>query len=76
MSVTANKKNKSDKKNQSITIENRKAWHDFHIEDSMICGITLTSYPITSGIIKVIAVVRLLRRNKVAPRNDKGHVKI
>ena len=43
-----NKKNKSDKKNQSITIENRKARFDFHIEDSMVCGIALTGTEIKS----------------------------
>ena len=44
-----NKKSKSDKsKNQSITIANRKAWHDFHIEDSITCGIALTGTEIKS----------------------------
>ena len=44
-----NKKNKSDKlKNQSITIENRKAWHDFHIEDSVTGGIVLSGTEIKS----------------------------
>ena len=43
-----NKKNKSEKKNQSTSIENRKAWHDFHIEDSMVCGIALTGTEIKS----------------------------
>ena len=44
----ANKKNKSDKKDHSITIENRKARFDFHIEDSIICGIALTGTEIKS----------------------------
>ena len=43
-----NKKNKSDKKDHSITIENRKAWHDFHIEDSVTCGIVLSGTEIKS----------------------------
>ena len=43
-----NKKNKSEKKNQSITIENRKARFDFHIEDSVTCGIVLSGTEIKS----------------------------
>ncbi len=43
-----NKKNKSDKKNHSITIENRKARFDYHIEDSVTCGIALTGTEIKS----------------------------
>ena len=45
----ANKKNKPDKsKSQSITIENRKARFDYHIEDSITCGIALTGTEIKS----------------------------
>ncbi len=44
----AKKEKNSAKKNQSTTIENRKAWHDFHIEDSVTCGITLTGTEIKS----------------------------
>ena len=43
-----NKKNKSDKKNQSITIENRKARFDFHIEDSVTCGLVLSGTEVKS----------------------------
>ena len=39
----ANKKPK-----QNITIENRKAWHDYHIEDSVTCGVTLTGTEVKS----------------------------
>ena len=44
----ANKKNKSDKKNQSIVIENRKARHDYFVEDSVTCGIVLSGTEVKS----------------------------
>ena len=46
--MAANKKNKPDKKDQSNTIENRKARFDFHIEDSLVCGVALTGTEIKS----------------------------
>ena len=36
------------KPKQNITIENRKAWHDYHIEDSVTCGVTLTGTEVKS----------------------------
>ena len=39
----SNKKSKQD-----IKIENRKAFHDYHIEDSITCGITLTGTEVKS----------------------------
>ena len=33
---------------KSITIENRKAWHDFHIEDSVTCGMVLSGTEVKS----------------------------
>ena len=44
--MAANKKDKS--KNHSITIENRKARYDYHIEDSVTCGLVLTGTEIKS----------------------------
>ena len=44
----ANKKSKSNHKNQSIVIQNRKAHHDYHIEDSITCGLVLTGTEIKS----------------------------
>ncbi|OGI18876.1 MAG: SsrA-binding protein [Candidatus Melainabacteria bacterium RIFCSPHIGHO2_02_FULL_34_12] len=42
------KKNKSKSKRQSVVIENRKARHDFFIEDSITCGIALTGTEVKS----------------------------
>lgn len=44
----ANKKNKPEKKKESIIIENRKARHDFHIDDSVICGLVLSGTEVKS----------------------------
>ena len=41
-------KNKKIKKNLSKTIENRKAFHDYFIEDSTTCGIVLTGTEVKS----------------------------
>ena len=45
-----NKKGKTDnkRKSQSIVIENRKARYDYHIEDSITCGIVLSGTEIKS----------------------------
>ncbi len=44
-----NKKNKPEKKkDSSSTIENRKARYDFHIEDSVICGLVLSGTEVKS----------------------------
>ncbi|MBI3591852.1 MAG: SsrA-binding protein SmpB [Candidatus Melainabacteria bacterium] len=45
-----NKKSKTDNKRkyQSIVIENRKARHDYHIEDSITCGIVLSGTEVKS----------------------------
>ena len=42
------KKNKSEVKRQSIVIENRKARHDYFIEDSITCGIVLSGTEVKS----------------------------
>ena len=42
------KKNIRDKNKSSTSIENRKARHDYHIEDSITCGIVLTGTEIKS----------------------------
>lgn len=44
----ANKKNKPEKKKESIVIENRKARYDFHIDDSVICGLVLSGTEVKS----------------------------
>ena len=44
----ANKTTKTNKQKQSIVIENRKARHDFFIEDSITCGIVLTGTEVKS----------------------------
>ncbi len=44
----ASPKKKSDKSNQSITIENRKARHDYFIDDSVTCGIVLSGTEVKS----------------------------
>lgn len=43
----ANVKSKSSKK-QNFVIENRKAYHDYHIEDSITCGLILSGTEIKS----------------------------
>ncbi len=44
-----NKKDKSEKKkDSSSTVENRKARYDFHIEDSVTCGLVLSGTEIKS----------------------------
>ena len=42
------KKKKSEAKKQSIVIENRKARHDFFIEDSITCGLILSGTEVKS----------------------------
>ena len=42
------KKSKSESKRQSIVIENRKARHDFFIEDSVTCGMVLSGTEVKS----------------------------
>lgn len=44
----SSKKNKSEAKRQSIVIENRKARHDFFIEDSVTCGMVLSGTEVKS----------------------------
>ena len=44
----ANKKKKLENKNQTIQIENYKARHDYHIEDSITCGIVLSGTEVKS----------------------------
>ncbi len=43
-----NKKNKPEKKKESIVIENRKARYDFHIDDSVTCGLVLSGTEVKS----------------------------
>ena len=40
--------NKNNKKTTTNTIENRKAFHNYHIEDRIICGIVLTGTEVKS----------------------------
>ncbi len=44
----SSKKNKSEAKKQSTVIENRKARHDFFIEDSITCGMVLSGTEVKS----------------------------
>lgn len=39
---------KSKNKNKQIVIENRKAFHDYHIEDSITCGLVLSGTEVKS----------------------------
>ena len=44
----ANKTTKQNRQKQSIVIENRKARYDYHIEDSVTCGLVLSGTEIKS----------------------------
>lgn len=44
----SSKRIKLTNKPNSITIENRKAYHDYHIEESVICGMVLTGTEVKS----------------------------
>ena len=46
--MAASKKNKSDNKCKSTIIENRKARYDYHIEDSVTCGLVLSGTEVKS----------------------------
>lgn len=44
----SSKRTKLTNKSSSITIENRKAYHDYHIEESFVCGMVLTGTEVKS----------------------------